>query len=219
MHYLLEIILPNDTKDIKKAIDQTMEPFSEHEESNYNAFWDFYTIGGRFAGQKLIDTFDEERLNKFYEILNENKVTVSSFTCGKQEIKPADQIPFVDETWNDLFPENDGRPCPLFSHSNNQYDEYGIICGDIMPVKECLEFNCEHVIIATYQDYCGSFRAEFMLQVSLWNGVNFQGTNWDGKIGRAVEMFLDRTKTYNDEYKKRFENIYNWLSVTVDYHS
>jgi hypothetical protein len=219
MHHLLEIILPNDTKNISSAIAEIMEPFDENGEDTHHTFWDFYVIGGRWAGQKQVSLFDQEKVKKFYELLKENKVTVSGLQCGKQEISPADQIPFVDNLWNDLFPENDGRPCPLFNHSNDQYDEYGIICGDILPVKECHDFECGHIIIAEKKEYSGKYEAEFMLQTDIWNGVTHQDTNWDGKIGSAVDLFKEKTKRYADEWKKKFENIDNWVSVTVDYHS
>jgi len=218
MHYLLEIILPNKTADIKQAVSEIMDPFDENGEDSANAFWDFYSIGGRFAGQKLIHTFEKDKLDKFYELLKENKITVSSVQCGKQEINPKSQIPLVDKLWNDLFPENDGRSCPIFNHSNSQYDEYGIICGDIMPVKECLDFECKHVIIANIKEYSGKYEAEYMLQDSIWNGVVHQETTWDGKIGSCVDMFIDQIKTYREEYVRKFSNIHNWLSITVDYH-
>ena len=151
--------------------------------------------------------------------MTENKITVSGLTCGKQEISPADQIPFVDKTWNELFPENDGRPCPLFKHSNDQYDKYGIICGDIMPVKECLDFECGHLIIGIYKDYSDKHGATFMVEQSMYNGVNFIDTKWDGKIKSALEMFSKRLKNFNPDYKKQFDDIMNWFSITVDYHS
>lgn len=227
MHYLLEIILPNDTKDIKNAVEQIMNPFSENREDDENhsgySFWDWYVIGGRWAGQKLISTFDKEKVDKFYRLLNQHGITVSSITCGKQEIKPEDQIPFVDDLWNELFPENDGRPCPIFNHSNNQYDKYGIICGDIMPVKECLDFDCGHVIIASLHDYNGKYPSEFvadyMVKDSIWNGVIHQNTDFKGCVGEAIRMFKDHIKNYNPDYIKKFENIENWLSITIDYHS
>lgn len=219
MHNLLEIIIPNKTEDIKTAVSQVMEPFDENGEEPTVAFWDFYSIGGRFAGQKLIHTFDKVKLDKFYNLLEENKITVSGFQCGKQEISPSSQIPLVDELWNSLFTENDNRPCPIFKHSNDQYDNYGIICGDIMPVKECLDFKCGHIIIAAKQEYNGKYGAEYMLQDCIWNGVIHQDTNWNGEIGSCVESFTERIKTYRDEYKAKFSDIQNWLSVTVDYHS
>lgn len=223
MHSLLEIIIPNSTKDISSVIAEIMKPFDENEEDSYYSFWDGYVIGGRFAGQKEIHSFDQEKVEEFYQLLNENKITVSSVQCGKQEISPPEQIPLVDKLWNDLFIENDSRPCPLFNHSNNQYDEYGIICGDIMPVKECLEFECGHLIIASLHKYNFKYdpkwKADYMIEKSMYNGVSLIDTGWDGKIKTAIEMFKKSIEDYNDDFKKTFDDIENWISVTVDYHS
>src|SRR6185312_2392586 len=103
MHYQLEIIMPP-VADVKTAVAQILEPFDEQgedEDGNPNAhgFWDWYVIGGRWAGAKLEAMFGPERLKAFRAELAERNVTISGVRFGKQELQPADQIPMVDALW------------------------------------------------------------------------------------------------------------------------
>ena len=113
-HHHAELIFPP-TDDINGAVAKLMNPFDEDGESKPNAFWDFYVIGGRFSGAKIKARFEKDRMEKF-----RTHVTVSSVTCGKQELQPATQIPMVDAMWSEMFPEAKGR-CPIFNHYNDQY--------------------------------------------------------------------------------------------------
>ncbi|GAF91717.1 unnamed protein product, partial [marine sediment metagenome] len=98
MHYHCEIILPP-TDAVESAIAEIMAPFDENnedEETRSPSFWDWYQIGGRWSGSKLTDHFDKDKLKNFHAELENRKVTVSGFQCGKQDISPASQIPMVD---------------------------------------------------------------------------------------------------------------------------
>ncbi|HEY6437871.1 MAG TPA: hypothetical protein VIY47_14870, partial [Ignavibacteriaceae bacterium] len=101
MHYHLEIIMPP-TDNVKEKISEILAPFDEDpkdDERGRNAFWDWYVIGGRYSGQHLLSKYEGEKLEAFYEELNRNNITVSGLVSGKQELKPVEQIPFVDALW------------------------------------------------------------------------------------------------------------------------
>jgi hypothetical protein len=217
------------TDDIGEAVESILKPFSEHNEEASNTFWDWYVIGGRWAGTKLMAHYDKDKIDEFYVWLKSQKITVSGLQCGKQELSPADQIPMVDAKWTEMFPPKDGIavPCPLFHHSN---DAYGGVCGEL-PDDVCTlaempkELTSSRVIIAgpSYdsdtKERTGPPRAEFMTSRNIWNGVDFVETKWDGKITSALEQFKETLERYTEEHQRRMTPQDNWLVVTVDYHS
>jgi hypothetical protein len=224
MHYICEIIMPP-TKDVEKTVSAILKPFNEHKRGRH-VFWDWYVIGGRFAGQKFLASFDKERLDKFYKWCDAEKVTVGGLQCGKQELKPDTQIPKVDAQWNELFPENKDKPCPIFAHSNNQYDSKDTIQGDICFIKEIPQsYKAERLIIAApswtskTKERTGALEAVFMLSTDFYNGVNYINSNWCGNVLKGLKMFQKRLKTYSDSYREVCKPKEDWLSVTVDYHS
>lgn len=194
MHYKLEIIMPP-TDDVEGAVEKIMEPFSEYNEDSKHTFWDFYSIGGRWAGNKVEARIDPKILEEFYQWCKDEKITVSSVQCGKQTLSPADQIPKVDEKWQEMT-GLDG-PCLIFDHAGSGY---GSLDGDVCKLSELPEgYTASHVIIA---DNDG--RVLLMLEDLLWRGDN--GTDWDGKVQSAIDK-CEVTPTED------------WLAVTVDYHS
>jgi hypothetical protein len=215
MHYHLEIIMPH-TNDIEEQIKKILEPYYEGNEDpdkSHHAFWDFWTIGGRFSGSKLMAQFDEDKLQAFYDELNKHKITVSSIQCGKQEISPASQIPLVDKLWQKYFPETDNM-CPIFKHSNDQYDSNDLICGDIITVENIPErLTASRVIISDGE------KASFMIERDYWNGVTWNDTSWNGKVLSAIKLANEEFKHYNERAQERYIPKDNWLVVTVDYHS
>jgi hypothetical protein len=224
-HYHLEIIMPR-TADISKSIEEIMLPFSENEEENEDhsghSFWDFYVIGGRWAGAKERCTYNTNALEQFYIKMQENKITVSGITCGKQSISPESQIPLVDKIWNELFPTETGEivSCPLFAHSNNQYDSNDLLSCDISRVDEIPEnLKCERVIIAGPDYSDKKFKAQHMLCESIWNGVNHVKTTWNGNVLSAISEWQERIKKYKEEYAKKHTVQPDWLCITIDYHS
>lgn len=83
MHEHCEIVLPLDV-DMAASVAEIMGPFDENGEDQPHAFWDFYVIGGRWAGQKLKASLDPKKLEAFYALLAKHKITVS----GLQPCKP-----------------------------------------------------------------------------------------------------------------------------------
>lgn len=200
------------TNNIEEAVSQVMAPFYE-DSDNTHTFWDWYVIGGRFAGTKLQAGLDQEKLEKFYKEIQNKKVTISGVQCGKQELLPASQIPMVDEIWANYFPEYKGKACPIFNHSNDQYVN-NCLYGDVIKLKDCPpESECSRIIFAgpDYKDK--KIEARFMLSTDIWNGVNNQETNWDGKINSALTM-LKKSYLKPERYPTD-----DSLVVTVDYHS
>ncbi len=222
MHYHCEILLPPGT-DVEAGVRAAMAPFDENERDSECArgspFWDWYVIGGRMAGSKLLAKFDSTKIDAFYEWCKEEKITVSGFICGKQELKPESQIPKVDAKWNEMFGTTGS--CPLFNHFNKQYGkgldgaDDGDVCrlGDLpKALKAC------RVIIVTPQ-YNGKLGPEFMLSSDHWNGCNHMPVKWDGTISDALAQYSEKIGFRTEEAKKKLIVNDDWLVVTVDYHS
>jgi hypothetical protein len=221
MHYHLEIIMPP-VDDVVAAIERGLGPFCEGNEDSRHQWWDWFVVGGRYAGQKFQATLDNTKLDAFYAAMRERKVTVSSLTAGKQELKPESQIPMVDALWNEYFPESNGSPCPLFNHSNDQYKSDSLIHGDICRFADVPSGlgDLSRVIFAA-PNYDGTeMEATFMVTDDIWNGVNYEKTEWDGTFSDAVAKFRVKTGTgYTEAYLERVTPKDDWLVVTVDYHS
>jgi hypothetical protein len=234
MHHHLEIVMPP-TNDIEAAVKLIMAPFDENtdadadEGSDRHAFWDFYVIGGRWAGHKLLAHYDKAQLDKFYEWLNDTGITVSGVQCGKQELSPASQIPIVDAKWNEMFPSSSPVPCPLFAHSNDQYGHNGLddtLPGDVMLLGSVPKgLTCSRVIVAgpsfnsATNTWDGPIRPVFMLCDSQWNGVNHMDIKWDGTLASAIDECRGKLSGYRPEFAAKVSPQDNWLAVTVDYHS
>lgn len=224
MHYMLEIIMPPTDK-IEEAVTEIMAPFNEslpQEDYNRNShpFWDFWVIGGRFAGSKITNTLPQDKLEEFHQKLTEMKVTVSGLQVGKPTLSPASQIPMVDNLWKEFFPESKFKNCPLFAHANKQYDSSTRLVGDVMTLEEVpASYNCHHCIIAGPNYDETGLQAQFMIETSMWNGVNHVDTKWDGTIGSALKLYAEKLKHRTNEWKAKTTPQKDWLVVTVDYHS
>lgn len=224
MHYHLEIIMPP-ADDIESAVNTILAPFREEGtdedgKPNRHVFWDWFVIGGRWAGAKLQAQLDPAKLQAFNDKLTEMQVTVSSLQAGKQELKPESQIPVVDALWAEYFPEQKGKPCPLFAHSNNQYDGKDLLPDDVMRFADVPpSLPMSRVIFAGWDYEEKKLEAKFMLADSIWNGCNHEDTAWKQTLKDAVELFKAKHKDYTTEYVKKITPQDNWLVVTVDYHS
>lgn len=225
MHSHLEIVMPP-TDDVAARVAQIMAPLDENykdEEGNESrhGFWDFFVIGGRFAGSKAQAKYHEEKMAAFNAPLKERNVTVSGLTCGKQTLQPASQIPMVDALWQEHFPESGLAVCPLFSHSNDQYDSADTLAGDVCTLAEMPHgLTAERVIIAGphWRD-SETVEGKHMEQEAFWNGMNHVDSSWDGTVASAIARFAERIKTYKPEYREKALPREGWLVVTVDYHS
>ena len=233
MHYHCEIVIPP-TDDIEGAITSIMKPFNENPDTGdedsdtRHAFWDFWVIGGRWAGNKLLAKYDQAKLDEFHAWIESEKVTVSGVQFGKQELQPVSQIPKIDAKWNDMFPSSIPIPCPLFNHSNSQYGKglSGTLPADVARLSDVpARLKCSHVIFAkpSYDSdtklFTGPLEARFMLMKSAWNGCNFMPVDWDGTFAAALEKYRDSLKNHGEKYAAKVLPQSDWLVVTVDYHS
>lgn len=214
MHYHLEVIMPP-TDNVDAVIKTIMEPFSENNDEASHTFWDWYVIGGRYAGSKVEAKLDKERMDAFYAELDKRKVTVSGLQWGKQELSPASQVPEVDALWREMFPDSGMDVCPMFLHSNRNK---GTLLGDICTLSECpKELSAFRVIIAC--PYDNEIEAQYMVAKDIWNGVMHEDTTFGGNVLWCVSNFLEKSKNYSGEFRAKSTPQDNWLVVTVDYHS
>jgi hypothetical protein len=232
-HYHCEIVIPP-TMDVEAAVASIMKPYDEdprEEDEDYSrshAFWDFWVIGGRWAGHKLLAKYDQAQIDAFHEWCTAEKITVSGVQCGKQALQPESQIPKVDAKWNEMFPSAIPVPCPLFAHSNDQYGKglSGTLPADVSRLDATpLTMKCSRVIFAgpSYssetKEHTGPLEAKFMLCESQWNGCNHMKIDWDETFGGALEKQRESLKGYREEYAAKLVPQPDWLVVTVDYHS
>ena len=213
MHHRMELIMPHIAKEkIAKTVESIMAPFWEDNESNYS-FFDYYEIGGRYSGDKIVDSIDPDQLKQFFKELNDRKVTVSSVVFGKETLMPEIQAPMVDAVWREMFPGK-GNICPLFSHSGQGQSE-----ADICTLKDLpTETKAGCVLIAgSYKDK--KPEAVYLVHKMTWNGVSWINSFWDGKVRTALDAWISEVKTYSDDYKKAMTPTDDWLVITIDYHS
>jgi hypothetical protein len=236
MHYHCEIVIPP-TMDIEAAVTSVLNPYCEHvedldEDDQYTAkrygFWDFWVIGGRWAGRKLLAKYDKAKVDEFYEWLQAEKITVSDIQFGKQELSPASQVPKVDAKWNEMFPSAEFVPCPVFRHSNDQFGKglSSTLPSDITRLSDVpAALTCGRVIFAKpsfvseSKDWTGPLEAAFMLTDSAYNGCNHMKVEWDGTFASAVDKYRESLKNYSEEFAARVTPQNDWLVITVDYHS
>ena len=125
MHYKCEVVLPAGTENIEKAIGQVMKQFDESDSEATCPFWDYWTIGGRYAGDKQMAKYDQTKLQEFWDWLTAEKITVSSVVAGKQTLHPASQQEKVDAKWTEMFGGGESGvivKCPIFSEANGTHD-------------------------------------------------------------------------------------------------
>lgn len=232
MHEHLEIILPPvpgvamPTLDhLRSAVEQILEPFHVEAEGEDRrpSFYDWYVIGGRFAGEKMTASLDQDKLAEFQNWCEAEQLTVSGVRAGKQELQPKSQIPKVDAKWGKLFPEFAGYPCPLFKHSNDQYDHGGVsgqLPDDILHFRDIpRSMKCHRVIVAGPQHSGDGLDAEWMIAEDQWNGCNHMPIAWDRTLGDALNQYMEYIGRYREEFRGKYIPTDNWLVVTVDYHS
>jgi len=199
------------TDDIEKAVEQILHKFDQNlsgeEDGGYPKFWDYWLIGGRWGGNKLLASLDDEKIKEFMELLTKEGITVSS-------VSPASQADRVNELWNQAFPNSPVKECPLF-------DNYAGDFGDVMKWADLpVDFKCGTVIIAEHHwDDETRLDAGYMLMDQIWNGVTHQKTAWDGSVHTAMKQYLERLDHMSEEHKAKNKPTPDWVCVTVDYHS
>lgn len=208
MHSHVEIVIPTARKDdIEAAVREVLEPFDEHAEKD-GAFWDYYLIGGRFSGAKVEAGLDPERVTAFHAELHRREVTIAGVQAGKPSLHPVTQIPAIDALYREWFPEG-GPVCPFFSHYD---DPSQINPADICSVANTpRELQCDRLIIARpHWDDPAKLEAKRMFCNRLWNGIEHQQTEWDGKVRDTLMNLLGQGTPLFDG---------DSLMVTVDTHS
>lgn len=224
-HYILELIIPP-TNAAQPAIEEVLKPFDENYEDeegwrNPHSFWDFYVIGGRWSGHHLESSIDKDQKKKFFDELEQRKVTVSGLRMGKQELQPADQIPMVDALWRQYFPESELKVCPFFKHFGDQY-AHSCMDIDMLGNVPLDKIKCSRMIIAgPHWNDDSKLEAKWMIEESIWNGCNYQDTGWDGLVSTGLEMqraYLEMQQRKEDYLKKHIPTD-DWLIATIDYHS
>lgn len=221
MHYKAEIVIPN-VDDVKETISKVLAPFdegSDDEDASSYRFWDFWVIGGRFAGDKLQTRLDKTKIDQFYKELESMKIMCSGITAGKQEIATKEQRLEVDSLWQNMFPESGISVCPFFKHSNNQYDSSSLLPGDICTYSDVPKQLTAEVVIFAADPYGHGIEAVHMVKKNYWNGVNYQDSDWDGLFIHAVGDFEMKAARYSKEYQEKTLLRDDHLVVTVDYHS
>ena len=216
-HYQLEIILPP-VPDISAAVTEIMAPFYEgasndDDHDRRHAFWDFWNIGGRWSGRKLLVQLGQERVDAFGAALNAAGITVSGFQFGKPTLNPASQLLRVNQMWNEAFPESPVKECPLFDSYKGNY-------GDVMLLQDVPPgLTCDHIIIAGPNWKDEKLEAQYMVRDSIWNGVTHQETAWSGRLVDAVTDWVKRLENYKPDWAETRRPAPDWQVVTVDYHS
>jgi hypothetical protein len=216
MHTHLEVIMPP-TDDIHAALSQILTPFDENcadeEARTRHAFWDYWKVGGRWSGNKLLDMLGRESVAEFSKILADQKVTVSGLQWGKPTLSPEDQAEKVNALWCGHFPDAPVRQCPLFDNYTGDF-------GDVLTVGDVTSsIKCSHVIIAGPNYEGNGIEAKYMVRDQIWNGVTHQDTTWDQTISSALSEWSKRLESYNSNYAAKNTPTAEWVVVTVDYHS
>lgn len=211
MHYCCEVCVPP-TANTEDAVAAVMAEFAENREDARHGFWDWYQIGGRWSGRKLLAGLDTAQIDAFRKWLVAEKITVSGVVFGKQELSPHSQREKVDAKWREMF-QGSTAACPFFRHAGDALPLDVMRLADVPP-----SLTAERVIFGAIQ-YDGKLGPEFMLARSVWNGCNHMEVQWDGTFASALALHRDQLAKYHDEYAAKITPTDDWLVVTVDYHS
>ena len=226
--------------DVMGALKSILGPFDENGSDREGAdpedderytntrygFWDFYILGGRYAGEKKLARYGRESVAVFYEWCKAEKVTVSGFQMGKQELSPASQRAKVDAKWNEMFPAD--KVCPLFAHANDQLGkpDKSSLDGDVCRFADVPDgLTCFRAIIAApsystkTKTHDGPVEAVYMVAKADYNGVSYIDSAWDGTLREALAAHAKRLEGCNPTWIERATPTDNWIVVTVDYHS
>jgi hypothetical protein len=217
MHYHLEIIIPP-IKNVEKRIEEILAPFNEYEIMNKNSFWDEYVVGGRWAGEHILQSLDSEKMDAFYKKLKVEKITVSGLQVGKKTLEPADQQEKVDKIWNEFFPEIGGK-CMLFDYYADKYARYAGY-PDIVKVSELpKDFKASRVIIAVPAYVGRKLEAKTMSEDRIYNGVDWVDTKWSGLVADVIERHNKKYDRAEKESAMKRVVGEDWIAVTIDYHN
>ena len=231
MHERLELILPSWVQDFDKAIKEVMDPFQERHEdeeggtgfSDRHSFWDWWVVGGRWAGIKPLEGLDKKKVDEFWDWLGDAKITISGLQWGKPTLDPPEQKSVVEAEWHKRFPGWRLQHCPIFDYSNPNRDS---LPDDIMRLKDVHEdLLCSRVILAGPEHVFekgwpvgGKLGAQYMVSDTLYNGVNWEPGLWNKTLKHALALAKLYAKNINPEFAETFLPIPESWVVTVDYH-
>lgn len=228
MHSIVEIIVPADRgADIVSAVKEVMDHFllragDGETPADHTDWFDWYTVGGRYSGEKLKASLDPDRLKEFWDELQARGTTVSGIRFGKPDLQPASQIPVVDALWREFFPGK-SNACVLFSHARDQYGRDGVSPDDVCRVADIPpRYGCERLILAASLN--GKLKPVRMLAKTFWNGVQHQNTAFDGLALAAATKWIEADREGDEGLAavggKSYRDYLNgdWLAVTVDVH-
>lgn len=223
MHHRLEVILPQpdgfvfDEAGIsllETTLGPLLEPFSEYapeEIASTCTFFDYWIIGGRWSGDKLIARLDPDTIAAFNAELNSMKLTISAVQAGKPSLQPESQADQVNDLWQRYFPDC-LYPCPYFM------SPWEHTLSDICTVGQIPDGLTAHRVMIFGPTYRGFTTLHTHYAREVWLGSNYMKTDWDGNVMAAIHKHQLRFSNDSDFARKaRVQD--DWLSVTVDYHS
>ena len=204
MHYHLELIMPpSPLIQIQERVRELMFPLSQavaHSEGTTAYLYDWYQIGGRFAGAKMLGRLDPERLHKFRQELYGEAFTNDArpVVIGQTGLWRTQDLPKVDALWRKWFPEEEIDACPLFDH-------YPAGDQDICRVDQIPDTLTADAVLVGNED-----KVVFQLITEIWDSTKqeFQDTGFDGSVLNA----LRQCRACGVEPSQ------NWLAVTLDCH-
>lgn len=65
----------------------------------------------------------------------------------------------------------------------------------------------------------GKIEAAAAYQDSVWNGVNYEDTAFDGNVKSCLDGYIAKLERYSEEWREKNTPTADWLVVTVDIHS
>ena len=183
---VLDILLP-----LRKGDDEETWPA--------DPLYDWYKIGGRFAGTKYGLGCDPKRLRKFYEELYSEAFATDVTVIGGARFWSDSDLPKVNALWRKWFPEDEVGTCPFIGpYPTGEQD----ICRvDRIPD----ELAADAVVVGNEAD-----QVVFRLAIEIWDSARqeFQRTGFDGSVPDA----LRRCRAQG------IEPAGDWLAVTLDCH-
>lgn len=203
----------------EEAIDRRLEEIIEREHTSRWAFWDYWSVGGRWTGSHDLSHIAPSDLDAFRKAEVAHQFTVSGVQFGRPTLQPASQAEEVDRRWREAFPQSPLKQCPLFDHAGGR---------DIHRLGYVGEhLTASHLILATHSHvpaedrapdasrWSGPLKVERMWLSQVWWAGTWMETAWDGRIPDFEKEFGH----YAPEWQEGNMPNEDWWIVTVDYHS
>ena len=121
MHYHYELLIPPTDQPhftITNIMDAYMLCDSCH--NNSDAIGDWYVIGGRWAGEKLIKSLDPQKIKSYKKELKQSELRVMSVQAVKPTPCDKKNSLLADQVWRKHFPDINENP--FMSDYSDQYE-------------------------------------------------------------------------------------------------